>query len=62
MSSLVKLTSKNSAKHIGVEAGLIEVGKRANALLFNPNIESKIENAQSLYDGETLSGEVVKTF
>ncbi len=62
MSSLVKLTSKNSAKHIGVEAGVIEVGKRANALLFNPNIETTIDNAQSLYDGETLSGKVFRTF
>ena len=62
MSELVKLSSQNPAIAIGVKAGIIEVGQSVNALLFNPDAKRVINNVQSLYDGEELYGEVVRTF
>ena len=62
MSELLTLTVKNPAKCIGREAGTIEIGQKVNAMLFDPAIETKLNNKQSLYDGEVLSGVVVATF
>jgi dihydroorotase len=61
MSDLIKLTVANPARAIGKKAGLIEVGQKANAVLFNPNSTKIVANAQSLYDGEELSGEVLES-
>ena len=62
MSTLIRLTSQNSAKNIGVESGVIEVGMSFNALLFNPDANTTIENEQSLYNSEIISGEVFQIF
>ena len=62
MSELINLTVKNSANSIGKKAGSIEVGKSVNALLFDPNIKNIINNKQSLYNQEELSGKVIKVF
>jgi dihydroorotase len=62
MSELVKLTSKNPASSIGVKAGEIKVGEKANAFLFDIDAKRVIKNAQSLYDAEELYGRVVKIF
>lgn len=62
MKDLVKLTSQNSSKCIKKDYGNIEVGKSVNAFLFKPNTEFKVQNQQSLYNGETLSGKVVMAF
>ncbi len=62
MTELLKLTVKNPAKNIGLEAGVIEVGQKVNALLFNPHVKVMVDNKQSLYDGEELSGKVVMSF
>ncbi|MBU1658764.1 dihydroorotase [bacterium] len=62
MSELVKLSVKNPAKSIGFEAGIIEVGQKVNALLFNPHAKGIVNNKQSLYEGEELSGEVLMAF
>ena len=62
MSDLIKLTVQNSAKSIAKECGTIEVGKRVNALLFNPDVKIVVDNKQSLYNGEELSGKVVMVF
>jgi dihydroorotase len=58
MSELVKLTAQNPAKSINKEAGIIEVGERADFVLFNINAENRVENAQSLYNEEELFGKV----
>ncbi len=59
MGELVKLTVQNPAKHIGIETGSIEVGSKANFVLFDKNESYTIKNAQSLYDGEKIFGNVV---
>ena len=58
MNELIKLTVTNPAKTLGFEAGKIEVGQKADLILFDPHVNRVIENKQSLYDKEELSGEV----
>lgn len=62
MSELLKLTVRNPAKSIGLEAGVIEVGQTVNAMLFNQHAQVRVNNKQSLYDTEVLSGEVTMSF
>jgi len=62
MSELVKLTSQNPAKSIGIDAGEIKVGSKANAFLFDSEATKVVENEQSLYNGQSLSGSVIKIF
>ena len=62
MSDLVRLTVMNPAKSIGKERGVIEVGKPLSAVLFDTNEKLNINNKQSLYNGETLSGKVIMNF
>ena len=62
MSELIKLTVQNTAKTIKREAGLIQVGQKVDAMLFSLHVESKVNNAQSLYNNEILDGEVIMTF
>ncbi len=62
MQKLIQLTSKNPANTIGVEAGVIKVGQSVNASLFNTKLEVNIDNEQSLYNKEVLSGKVTMTF
>jgi dihydroorotase len=62
MSELVKLTVKNPAKSIGLEAGVIKVGQQANVVLFNPHAKASVNNKQSLYDNEELNGKVIMSF
>jgi len=57
-SKLIELCVSNPAKTIGLKKGTIEVGQKANLLLFNPNTNFQVNNAQSLYNGETLYGEI----
>ena len=58
MPELVKLTVQNPAKHIGVEAGSLEVGTKADFILFDADKSYVVSNQQSLYNGESLQGEV----
>jgi len=62
MSKLIKLTVKNPAKSINENAGVIKIGKKVNAQLFNPEIKSVVNNKQSLYNTEELNGKVVMSF
>ena len=62
MSKLIELTVKNPAESINLESGEIKVGQKANALLFDINKETTINNSQSLYNGESLYGEITKYF
>jgi dihydroorotase len=62
MSDLVRLASHNPAKVIGMEAGEIKVGSKVSAFLFNPDCKKVVDNKQSLYNSQELSGEIVKIF
>jgi dihydroorotase len=59
MPTLVKLAVQNPALSIGVRAGRIEPGADAQLVLLDPDGEVEVQNPQSLYHGETLSGRVV---
>jgi dihydroorotase len=60
MSELVRFTSKNPAKTIGVNAGIIDIGtSKSSIVLFNPNIQKTLNNQGSLYDGCKIYGEVI---
>jgi len=58
MPELVRLTSQNPAKAIAKESGVIEVGSRADFVLFDAEAQRVVKNGGSLYSGERLSGEV----
>lgn len=62
MSELVKLTTINPSISIKKDYGIIKVGEKVNAVLFALHVESKVENEQSLYNNEMLSGKVMMTF
>jgi len=62
MSKLLKFTSRNSAINIKKDYGSINVGDNVNAVLFTLDVENKVQNEQSLYNKETLSGKVTMTF
>jgi dihydroorotase len=62
MTELVKLTSQNPAKSVGLDAGEIKVGTPANAFLFSIQTLREVKNEQSLYNGEVLTGEVINIF
>ncbi len=62
MGELLKLTVRNPASSIGLDAGVIEVGQRVDAQLFDPNAALKVSNTLSLYNGEILSGAIIMSF
>ncbi len=62
MSDLVKLTVQKPAESIGKRKGIIEVGKEVSAVLFYQNARTKIDNSQSLYNNEELTGKVAMSF
>jgi len=62
MSQLVKLSVLNPAKSIGLSMGEIKVGQKIDAVLFNQNETTDVDNSQSLYNNETLDGKVIMSF
>lgn len=58
MSELVKLACKNPAETIGIQKGVIEVGVKAELLLFNPYAKTILKDSGSLYNNQELSGVV----
>ena len=62
MSELIKLTVRNPANSIGQDAGIIEVGQKVNAVLFDVNLNTSVNYEHSLYKDEELSGGVVMSF
>ena len=60
MSELIQLTVQNPEKAINMQAGSIEVGQKADFLLFDANEKSIVNNAQSLYNGEELFGKIIE--
>jgi len=59
LSELVRLSVLNPAKAIGLDKGIIEVGKEFDCVLFDISKQIKVENKQSLFDGEYLDGAVI---
>jgi dihydroorotase len=62
MSELITMSVKNPAKNIGLKAGELEAGKPLNAILFNADLLTEVQNEQSLFNGEKLYGKVVQNF
>ena len=62
MSELIKLAVANPAKSIGKKMGTIEVGQEVSAVLFYQNARTIVNNSQSLYNSEELSGKVAMSF
>ena len=62
MSRLIELTCKHPARSIARECGEIKEGMRCDFVVFDPKKELTIDNANSLYCGETLQGRVVRAF
>ncbi|MDA7817502.1 amidohydrolase family protein [Sulfurimonas sp.] len=58
MSELIKLTTQNSANSIKKKRGTISVGDNANALLFDVKESCILNNKQSLYNGDLLTGSI----
>ncbi|MDP3301160.1 MAG: dihydroorotase [Sulfuricurvum sp.] len=61
MPALSRLASYTPAVHAGIDIPKIEVGQRANMILFNPNELLNVGHHHSLYKNETLSGRVIMT-
>ena len=59
MSELVRLTSQNPARSINQSAGVIEVSQKAKFILFDTSKETKVQNVNSLYNGQNLNGRIV---
>lgn len=62
MSDLIRVCVKNPASAIGNNCGVIKVGDRANAMLFNPNKIVTMDEKLSLYSSQELYGEIERTF
>ena len=58
MNKLIQLCVANPAQSIGLKKGLIEVGQKAELILFDPTPTQLLHNPQSLYNGEILHGKV----
>lgn len=56
---LSEMVSLTPAKMIKKNSGLIEESQVADLVLFDPKATTYVENAQSLYTGETLSGKII---
>ena len=62
MRRLIELTCKNSAASIAKNSGKIEVGDSCEMIVFDTKQSLKVENPNSLYDGEVLQGRVTAAF
>ncbi|MEA1983930.1 MAG: amidohydrolase family protein [Campylobacterota bacterium] len=56
MQTLLKLTVQNPAISISKSAGVIEVGKSADVVLFDTSKSEVVRDVASLYSSETLNG------
>lgn len=59
LAQLSGMVSLNPAKIIAQNSGLIEAGQAADIVLFDAKATTLVENAQSLYKGEELSGKIL---
>jgi len=58
MQKLVKLTSTNPTKILNIEPNSIEVGKKADFLLFNPTVSKTYDKENSIYSNTQIFGEI----
>lgn len=62
LSEMLRLCVNNPAKSIRKTERMIEVGHKADLVIFDSKADYKVENSQSLYHGETLYGKVITAF
>ncbi len=62
LSELSRMVSLTPAQMIKKNAGLIEVGQAADLVLFDPKGTTRVDNVQSLYANEELSGKILSVF
>lgn len=62
LAALSKMVSLTPSRMIKKNAGLIEAGQVADLVIFDVNATTIVENAQSLYGSEELSGKIVSVF
>lgn len=60
--TLSKMVSLTPAKMLKKDAGLIKEGQIADLVIFDTKSVSRVENVQSLYVDEELSGKIVSVF
>ncbi|QSZ41987.1 amidohydrolase family protein [Sulfurimonas aquatica] len=56
MSELLQMTSRNPAQSIKLLAGSIEVGQKADLILFDTKVSEVLKDIGSLYNNQELSG------
>jgi len=59
MSRLIDLASRIPAAQVGISAGVIEVGQKADLVVFDPNTATPVVHHHSLYKNEVLEGKVI---
>ena len=62
MQELLRLSVVNPAKSLGLTRGIIKAGEKADAVLFDPSVKTRVNNPHSLYNGEELSGKILMSF
>lgn len=62
MHELLRLSTANPAKCLGLTRGIIKVGEKADAVLFDASVKTRVENPHSLYNGEELMGKILMSF
>jgi dihydroorotase len=62
MQDLMRLCVKNPAQTTGKNLGEFKVGNKIDAILLDPTKSYRVENQQSLYNGEILYGKVTTRF
>ena len=58
----MRLSVVNPAKSLGLTRGIIKAGEKADAVLFDPSVKTRVNNPHSLYNGEELSGKILMSF
>ncbi|MGD9969076.1 MAG: amidohydrolase family protein [Sulfuricurvum sp.] len=59
MSRLMELASQKPGEQIGIRSGVVELGGKADLIVFNPTLMTEVTHHHSLYKGEALKGKVV---
>jgi len=62
MNRLMDLASRAPAAQVGLSAGIIEIGKEADFILFDPDMKTPVNHHHSLYKNEILDGKVIMAF
>jgi len=62
MSRLVELASHVPSMQIGIPSGTINIGEKADLILFDPTQTTEVQHHHSLYKNEVLQGKVIMAF